>query len=84
MCVLSAGGKLTLDDVPVEITSAMATEASGSAAAPAAPQSTLAETEKDTILRVLAECGNNKSKAAIKLGISRRTLHRKLNEWRSA
>ena len=84
MCVLSAGGKLTLDDVPVEITSAMPTETSGSAAAPAAPQSTLAETEKDTILRVLAECGNNKSKAAIKLGISRRTLHRKLNEWRSA
>ena len=84
MCVLSAGGKLTLDDVPVEITSAMPTETSGSAAAPAAPQSTLAETEKDTILRVLAECGNNKSKAAIKLGLSRRTLHRKLNEWRSA
>jgi transcriptional regulator of acetoin/glycerol metabolism len=83
MCVLSAGGKLTLDDVPVEITSAMPTVAPGGAA-PAAPQSTLAETEKDTILRVLAECGNNKSKAAIKLGISRRTLHRKLNEWRSA
>ena len=83
MCVLSAGGKLTLDDVPVEITSAMPTVASGSPAAPAAAQSTLAETEKDTILRVLAECGNNKSKAAIKLGISRRTLHRKLNEWRS-
>ena len=63
----------------------MPTETSESAAAPAAPpQSTLAETEKDTILRVLAECGNNKSKAAIKLGISRRTLHRKLNEWRSA
>ena len=34
------------------------------------------------LIRVLAECGNNKSKAAILLGISRRTLHRKLNEWR--
>jgi transcriptional regulator with PAS, ATPase and Fis domain len=84
MCVLSAGGKLTLDDVPVEITSNLPATTSGSAAAPVAAQATLAETEKDTILRVLAECGNNKSQAAIKLGISRRTLHRKLNEWRSA
>ena len=83
MCVLSAGGKLTLDDVPVEITSTFPATTSGSAAAPVAAQATLAETEKDTILRVLAECGNNKSQAAIKLGISRRTLHRKLNEWRS-
>ena len=84
MCVLSAGGKLTLDDVPVEITSTLPATSSGSAASPVATQATLAETEKDAILRVLAECGNNKSQAAIKLGISRRTLHRKLNEWRSA
>ena len=83
MCVLSPGGKLSIDDVPVEILSfgkaASATSESDADDAPA----TLAETEKDTILRVLAECGNNKSQAAIKLGISRRTLHRKLNEWRS-
>ena len=82
MCVLSPGGKLSIDDVPVEILSfgkAAEPTAESNAAAPA----TLAETEKDTILRVLAECGNNKSQAAIKLGISRRTLHRKLNEWRS-
>jgi two-component system response regulator HydG len=84
MCVLSSGGKLTLDDVPIEITSALPVAASGSAATPVTPQATLADTAKDTILRVLSECGNNKSQAAIKLGISRRTLHRKLNEWRSA
>lgn len=42
---------------------------------------TLAEQEKAQILAVLAACRNNKSKAAIQLGISRRTLHRKLNEW---
>ena len=83
MCVLSSGGKLTIDDVPVEIRggeNAATNDVAGTGAAPA----TLAETEKDAILRVLAECGNNKSQAAIKLGISRRTLHRKLNEWRSA
>ena len=46
---------------------------------PSAP--TLAETEKAQILAVLDECRNNKSKAAERLGISRRTLHRKLKEW---
>ena len=83
MCVLSPGGKLSIDDVPVEILS-FGKAAESTAESNAATPATLAETEKDAILRVLAECGNNKSQAAIKLGISRRTLHRKLNEWRSA
>ncbi len=97
MVVLSAGGKLTLNDIPLEIrdSGAASQPAAIQAAAPvqadvsqaggpapAAPAETLAETEKDAILRVLAECGNNKTKAATRLGISRRTLHRKLNEWR--
>ena len=41
----------------------------------------LAEAEKRQILAALAEAGGNKSKAAERLGISRRTLHRKLNQW---
>ena len=48
-----------------------------------ATQTTLAETEKAQILAALSECGGNKSKAAALLGISRRTLHRKLREWKS-
>lgn len=51
-------------------------------APPPADERTLAEREKDEILAALAACGNNKSKAALRLGISRRTLHRKLNEWK--
>lgn len=43
--------------------------------------STLADSERAAILSALAECGGNKSKAAAKLGISRRTIHRKLNAW---
>ena len=43
--------------------------------------SNLATNEKDLILSVLAKCGNNKSKAADELGISRRTIHRKLKDW---
>ena len=46
-----------------------------------APLTPLAETEKEQILAALDKCRNNKSKAALLLGISRRTLHRKLNEW---
>ena len=47
---------------------------------PTPPQS-LASSERDLILSVLAKCGNNKSRVADELGISRRTIHRKLKEW---
>ena len=75
MCVLSSGGRLTLADVPVEI---LEPPAQGQAVASA---KTLEETEKAKILSVLESSGGNKTKAAETLGISRRTLHRKLNEW---
>lgn len=39
----------------------------------------LSEAESKLILRVLEECGGNKTAAAKKLGISRPTLHRKLS-----
>ncbi len=54
------------------------------ATAPATPpqdDETLSEAERQRILSTLSACGNNKTKAAERLGISRRTLHRKLNEW---
>ena len=85
MVVLASGPKLTVDDLPVEITeggergTGNGNEDKGQRTADASP--TLAETEKAQILAVLDECRNNKSKAADLLGISRRTLHRKLKEW---
>ena len=48
------------------------------AAAPGAGRS-LAEAEKQLILRALKECDGNRTGAARKLGLSRRTLHRKLH-----
>jgi transcriptional regulator with PAS, ATPase and Fis domain len=38
----------------------------------------LENSEKELIRKALAECGNNRAAAARKLGISRRTLYRKL------
>jgi DNA-binding NtrC family response regulator len=39
----------------------------------------VAEGEKQLILRALKESGGNRTVAAKKLGLSRRTLHRKLH-----
>ena len=40
---------------------------------------TVAEAEKRLIIRALRECNGNRTEAAVKLGLSRRTLHRKLH-----
>ena len=39
------------------------------------------ENEKSLIIKALEECGGNRSQAALKLNISRRTLYRKLHEY---
>ncbi|MEW5889553.1 MAG: sigma-54 dependent transcriptional regulator [Pseudomonadota bacterium] len=41
----------------------------------------LEEVERSHILGVLAECGGNKSEAARRLGISRKTIERKCAQW---
>ncbi len=43
---------------------------------------TLSDMERSRILEALASCGGNRSKAAEMLGISRRTLHRKINSFK--
>jgi DNA-binding NtrC family response regulator len=42
---------------------------------------TLAEAEQKLIISTLAQCGGNKTRAAEVLGIGRKTLHRKLQEY---
>jgi DNA-binding NtrC family response regulator len=44
----------------------------------------LHETEKKLIMQALATTNGNVTAAAKKLGISRRTLHRKINEMNAA
>ena len=81
MVVLATGEKLTADDVPMEIRSPVQPEPA-SAAPAIADDGSLADAERAKILSVLDSCKGNKSKAAELLGISRRTLHRKLNAWK--
>jgi two-component system response regulator HydG len=45
------------------------------------PGVTLAELERFAILRTLEACGNSPTKAAAVLGISRRTIQYRLQEW---
>ena len=81
MVVLSPGGKLTLDDVPVEILEGGDAQTSAKEAVPDQAPPSLADAERAKILSVLEAAGGNKTKAAEMLGISRRTIQRKMNEW---
>ncbi|MBR4170806.1 MAG: sigma-54-dependent Fis family transcriptional regulator [Kiritimatiellae bacterium] len=84
MVVLSRGDHLTVQDVPMEIRSAAGARipsVTTTALTDTFVNGSLADAEKQKILAVLEKNGGNRSKAAIELGISRRTLHRRLNEW---
>lgn len=77
--VLAAGDKITLRDIPSEISCASPLFPGSSNLAPqsSAPFN-LEETEQNLIQRALDQFQGNITKAAAELGISRRTLHRKL------
>jgi DNA-binding NtrC family response regulator len=79
MVVLSRGNKLTLRDVPSEMREAKG----GGQEDPAAIQGakSMQEAEKSMIVQALKDNDGNRTKAANQLGISRRTLHRKLNDY---
>jgi two-component system response regulator HydG len=42
---------------------------------------TVKEAEKQMIINALKACDGNRTEAAVKLGMSRRTLHRKLHTY---
>jgi len=71
--VMATGPKISLRDLPSTL------RAAGVPAVPKNPVGlVLHETETALILRALEECRGNRTEAAEKLGISRRTLHRHL------
>ena len=87
--VMATGPKITVRDLPTAVRQAAgaslprgisAAKAFGEKASPL----DLHETEKKLIMQALATTNGNVTAAAKKLGISRRTLHRKINEMNAA
>ena len=78
--VMASGPKVTLRDLPAAIRQS-ASVATGAATTPETINPLdLGETERRLITQALAATNGNITAAAKRLGISRRTLHRKLNE----
>jgi transcriptional regulator of acetoin/glycerol metabolism len=78
MVVLTRGEKIGLRDVPGELRDG------GSARKPSGTLSgavSMQEAEKRMIQQALQDHDGNRTLAAKQLGISRRTLHRKLNDY---
>ncbi len=80
--VLCRGDKITARDLPPSVRNAAAGGPAGAEgrALLARSELTLQEAEKQLILRALKESKGNRTKAAKKIGLSRRSLHRKLHE----
>ena len=82
MVVLTRSPRITLRDVPAEIRdNKTAVTASVAMPTPGAPPLSIDEAEKNLIAKALKATNGNRTLAAKQLGISRRTLHRKLNEY---
>ena len=79
MIVLSSGELLTLEQIPDDILQGRP-QTSGAASLDGI--SKITDAEKELIQKALQETRGNKSTAAEKLGISRRTLYRKLEEYK--
>ena len=79
MVVLTRSPKLTVRDIPPHLREGI--ETSGTKAASAGSVVTMEDAEKEMIISALNTHNGSRTKAAEQLGISRRTLHRKLNEY---
>ena len=80
--VLCRGEKITLRDLPPETRGHAGAPGVAGANPLLAPNAlTVQEAEKQLIIRALKESNGNRTLAARKIGISRRTLHRKLHAY---
>ena len=74
--VMCSGEEIKLEDLPPTVS-----KSAGDQSINIPANATLNEAEKIIILQTLAANKNNKSKTADLLGIGRKTLHRKLEEY---
>ncbi len=86
MVVLSRNDRLGVRDIPTNIRQAvrggeMPSGTMRSVSTVQGASHSLADTEKAMILQALEQQGGNRTRAAEVLGISRRTLHRKLKQY---
>ena len=84
--VFAKADRVTLRDLPASVRApavpspSVATPSPG-AAAPASSELSVKDAERQLMIRALQESGGNRTLAAQKLGMSRRTLHRKLHTY---
>ena len=78
--VLSRGEKISVRDLPASVRAATTGEQDPSRAL-SKGDLTVKEAEKQLIIRALKEANGSRTKAAQKIGMSRRTLHRKLHTY---
>ncbi|MES2308005.1 MAG: sigma-54 dependent transcriptional regulator [Verrucomicrobiota bacterium] len=79
--VLAKGDKIGVQDLPERVFSSAPLSLKSTSSL--MPESlNLEEMEKKFIILALRSCNGSKTEAAVKLGISRRTLHRKLNDYK--
>ena len=78
--VLCRGEAIGLKDLPADARGEGMPALGGPGGKPT-PALTVTEAEKQLIVRALKEAGGNRTEAARKIGVSRRTLHRKLHTY---
>ncbi len=89
MVVLSRSPRLTVRDLPAALRGAAQTESPGTAVnlkgqSGTSPAATMADAERIMIYATLKQHNGNRTLAAEQLGISRRTLQRKLKDYRAS
>lgn len=78
--VVTSGTVIDIDNLPTNILNHPGSEQPGNENASILDDA-VDNAEKEIIIKVLDECGGNRTRASEKLGISRRSLHRKLIKY---
>ena len=79
--VLARGDRITVRDLPPSVRAGGAVAAGNPQRLLTPSDLTVKEAEKQLIVRALKEANGNRTQAAARIGMSRRTLHRKLHSY---